>query len=138
MKIEIYDTTLRDGLQGCGVDFSVEDKLTVLHTLDRLGVTYIEVGMLTDSASAEYCARIAAEKLTAATPVVFGQTCRPGEACRDNAALCAIAACSLPAAAIFGKSFNEPYRLLWSAKMFCKEAETRKYCCFKRNDFPST
>ena len=134
MKIEIYDTTLRDGLQGCGVDFSVEDKLTVLHTLDRLGVTYIEVGMLTDSASAEYCARIAAEKLTAATPVVFGQTCRPGEACRDNAALCAIAACSLPAAAIFGKSWlyqvtevlhttaEENLRMIWDTVRFLKSA----------------
>lgn len=105
MKIEIYDTTLRDGIQGCGVDFSPEDKLSVLHTLDHLGVTYIEVGMLTDEDTAAYCEKVAAEPLRCATPVVFGQTCRPGESCADNAALCAMARCSLPVATIYGKSW---------------------------------
>ena len=43
-KIEIYDTTLRDGGQAEGIAFSPNDKLKVIHLLDELGVDYIEAG----------------------------------------------------------------------------------------------
>lgn len=43
-KIEIYDTTLRDGGQAEGIAFSVNDKLKIIHLLDELGVDYIEAG----------------------------------------------------------------------------------------------
>jgi 2-isopropylmalate synthase len=43
-KIEIYDTTLRDGGQAEGISFSVNDKLKIIHLLDELGVDYIEAG----------------------------------------------------------------------------------------------
>jgi 2-isopropylmalate synthase len=43
-KIVIYDTTLRDGVQGEGVFFSVEEKLRIAKKLDLLGVDYIEGG----------------------------------------------------------------------------------------------
>ncbi|HNT88617.1 MAG TPA: citramalate synthase, partial [Candidatus Hydrogenedentes bacterium] len=43
-RIEIYDTTLRDGAQGPGVKFSSEDQLRVVRELDELGVAYIEGG----------------------------------------------------------------------------------------------
>ena len=42
--IEIYDTTLRDGSQGEGVNFSLEDKLVVMDLLDEMGIDYIEGG----------------------------------------------------------------------------------------------
>ena len=42
-RIFLYDTTLRDGAQTQGVDFSVDDKLTIAHALDALKVDYIEV-----------------------------------------------------------------------------------------------
>ena len=44
MKIQIYDTTLRDGTQGESVSFSMQDKLRVAHKLDEFGVDYIEGG----------------------------------------------------------------------------------------------
>ena len=44
MKIQIFDTTLRDGMQGANVSYSVEDKLSIMKTLDRFGVDYIEAG----------------------------------------------------------------------------------------------
>ena len=44
MKIQIYDTTLRDGTQSESVSFSVEDKLRVARKLDELGIDYIEGG----------------------------------------------------------------------------------------------
>ena len=43
-KVFIYDTTLRDGTQGEGVAFSVQDKIRVARKLDELGVHYIEGG----------------------------------------------------------------------------------------------
>ena len=41
-KIHIFDTTLRDGAQTQGVDFSIDDKLKIAKALDDLGVDYIE------------------------------------------------------------------------------------------------
>ena len=41
-RIEIYDTTLRDGTQGLGVSLSLQDKLAIAEALDALGVDYIE------------------------------------------------------------------------------------------------
>ena len=43
-KIHIFDTTLRDGAQTQGVDFSIDDKLKIAKALDDLGVDYIEGG----------------------------------------------------------------------------------------------
>ena len=42
-KLYIFDTTLRDGAQTQGVDFSIDDKLKIAQSLDNLGVDYIEV-----------------------------------------------------------------------------------------------
>lgn len=44
MKIETYDTTLRDGAQGEGISFSLEDKINIALKLDELGIDYIEGG----------------------------------------------------------------------------------------------
>ena len=43
-RISLYDTTLRDGAQTQGVDFSVEDKWLIAQQLDVLGIDYIEGG----------------------------------------------------------------------------------------------
>ena len=43
-SIEIYDTTLRDGSQGQGIHFSVDDKLRIAAELERFGMAYIEGG----------------------------------------------------------------------------------------------
>ena len=43
-RIWLYDTTLRDGAQTQGVDFSVQDKLRIARELDALGIDYIEGG----------------------------------------------------------------------------------------------
>ena len=44
MRIQTFDTTLRDGTQGEAVSFSVEDKLVIAQKLDELGIDYIEGG----------------------------------------------------------------------------------------------
>ena len=43
-RIEIYDTTLRDGAQGEGISFSLQDKLALTQRLDSIGFDYVEGG----------------------------------------------------------------------------------------------
>ena len=43
-NVDVYDVTLRDGTQGEGISFSVEDKIRVAHKIDELGIKYIEGG----------------------------------------------------------------------------------------------
>ncbi len=43
-KVIAYDVTLRDGTQGEGISFSVQDKIRISHKIDELGVKYIEGG----------------------------------------------------------------------------------------------
>lgn len=75
--IEIYDTTLRDGSQGEGVNFSLEDKLAITKRLDAAGVDFIEGGYpLSNPKDAAYFARVRQLSLTHSVVVAFGMTRR--------------------------------------------------------------
>ena len=61
--IQLYDATLRDGMQGEGMSLSAEEKLRVAHRLDELGIELIEAGFPTRtrrSASCSSCSRASA------------------------------------------------------------------------------
>ena len=77
--IEVFDTTLRDGMQVEGVSASVEDKLRIAEQLDYLGVHFIEGGWPgANPKDIEFFARSQKElKLTTSTLVAFGSTRRP-------------------------------------------------------------
>jgi 2-isopropylmalate synthase len=77
--VEIFDTTLRDGLQVEGVSATVEDKLRIAEQLDVLGVHYIEGGWPgANPKDIEFFTRAASElELTTSTLVAFGSTRRP-------------------------------------------------------------
>lgn len=106
MKVEIFDTTLRDGSQGAGVEFSRDDTVRVVHILDSLGVSYIEAGMITDLESAERLDELAdrvgeiTSKLT-----VFTRTCRVGERAEESPFLVLTGRAKAPASSIFGKAW---------------------------------
>ena len=78
-RVEIYDTTLRDGSQLEGISFTVEDKLRIARQLDRLGVHYIEGGWPgANPKDDEFFERAATElDLETSTFVAFGSTRRP-------------------------------------------------------------
>jgi 2-isopropylmalate synthase len=78
-RVEIFDTTLRDGLQVEGVSATVEDKLRIAEQLDYLGVQFIEGGWPgANPKDIEFFARAARElELSTATFVAFGSTRRP-------------------------------------------------------------
>src|SRR5215475_12760215 len=78
-RIEIYDTTLRDGSQGEGVNFSLEDKLLLSERLDSLGFDFIEGGYpLSNDKDAQYFQRVQERGLTHARVCAFGMTRRKG------------------------------------------------------------
>jgi 2-isopropylmalate synthase len=76
-RIEIYDTTLRDGSQGEGINFSLQDKLAITRRLDELGVDYIEGGYpLSNPKDFEYFQEVRKLKLQHAKIAAFGMTRR--------------------------------------------------------------
>ena len=78
-RVEIYDTTLRDGTQGEGVSLSVQDKLLISQKLDELGVDFIEGGYpLSNPKDATFFEEARSLKLSHARLVAFGMTRRKG------------------------------------------------------------
>ncbi len=105
-RIEILDTTLRDGAQGEGVSFSVQDKLKVIAVLDALGVTYIEAGNpFASPRDAELFAYAAAHPLCRkAELAAFGATCRAHVKAEEDAGLRALVESRAKVISLFGKS----------------------------------
>ncbi len=79
-EVELYDTTLRDGAQGTGLSYSVEDRMRILHKLDQLGVPYIEGGWPgANPRETEFFRLASKETLQHATLTAFGMTRKAGE-----------------------------------------------------------
>ncbi len=104
-KIQLYDTTLRDGAQREGVSFSVVDKLKIARKLDELGVHFIEGGWPgSNPKDEEFFHRANELKLTKAKLVAFGTTRRANTNARTDANLKALIGSGAKFAAIVGKS----------------------------------
>jgi len=105
-RIEIYDTTLRDGSQGEGVNFSVEDKCRVAEQLDAFGVDFIEGGWPgSNPRDLAFFERAHGLKLTHARVAAFGSTRRHTLTCDDDPSIQALLKAETPVVTIFGKSW---------------------------------
>ncbi|HEY3038633.1 MAG TPA: citramalate synthase [Pyrinomonadaceae bacterium] len=105
-RIEIYDTTLRDGSQGEGVNFSVEDKCRVAEQLDRFGVDFIEGGWPgSNPRDMAFFERARALKLRHARVAAFGSTRRNIFTCDDDPNIQSLLKAETPVVTIFGKSW---------------------------------
>ena len=105
-KIQIYDTTLRDGAQGEGISFSVQDKLRIAQKLDKLGVAYIEGGWPgSNPRDAEFFAAASRMDWQFAKLTAFGSTRRAGLTAEQDENLQKLVAAGTPAVAIFGKTW---------------------------------
>ena len=90
-RIDIYDTTLRDGTQAEGISLSLEDKLLLTQKLDELKVDYIEGGFpLSNPKDAEYFRETARMQLSHARIVAFGSTRRAKYAAGEDPGLRAL------------------------------------------------
>lgn len=106
-RIQIYDTTLRDGSQGEGVNFSLQDKLLITQKLDDLGVDFVEGGYpLSNPKDAEYFARVADLPLQHAKICAFGMTRRKGCVPEDDIGMCALRDAKTPIVTIVGKTWD--------------------------------
>ena len=103
--IEIYDTTLRDGSQGEGVNFSLEDKIAITSRLDAAGMDYIEGGYpLSNPKDAQYFTRVRSLTLKHAKIVAFGMTRRRGMRAADDPGMQAMLDADTSVITIVGKT----------------------------------
>ena len=106
-KIDIYDSTLRDGAQAQGVSYSVEDKIKIVQRLDDLGIRYIEAGNPgSNPKDLEFFARLGELKLKNAKIIAFGSTFKVGGDAAGDANVQSLLRAGTGAAAIFGKSWD--------------------------------
>ncbi|PYM76811.1 MAG: citramalate synthase [Candidatus Rokuibacteriota bacterium] len=105
--IKIYDTTLRDGTQGEGVSFSMEDKVRLATRLDALGIHYIEGGWPgSNPKDLRFFARMQDVSLKHAKLAAFSMTRRAGGVAESDANMRALLDAGAPVATIVGKSWD--------------------------------
>ncbi|HEX5085856.1 MAG TPA: citramalate synthase [Blastocatellia bacterium] len=105
--VEIYDTTLRDGAQGEGLAYSVEDKVKIARALDEIGVTFIEGGWPgANPKDVEFFERAKSLRLNTAALAAFGSTRRANALAADDAVVQGLLAAETPVVTIFGKSWD--------------------------------
>ncbi|TMM10034.1 MAG: citramalate synthase [Actinobacteria bacterium] len=106
-QVLIYDTTLRDGMQGEGMSLSAEEKLRVAQALDGLGFHFIEAGFLSSNPKdAELFELLERESLEHAEVVAFGMTRRRDVAPDADPALRLLAESFVPVCCLVGKTWQ--------------------------------
>ncbi|MCC6578970.1 MAG: citramalate synthase [Phycisphaeraceae bacterium] len=106
-RIEIYDTTLRDGTQGEGVAFSLVDKLKITSKLDAFGVDYIEGGYpLSNPKDEAYFQEVRSLDLKHARVCAFGMTRRKGVTPGEDVGMRALVDARSPVITIVGKTWD--------------------------------
>jgi 2-isopropylmalate synthase len=106
-KIDIFDSTLRDGAQAEGISFSVEDKLKIVKALDDLGISYIEAGNPgSNPKDLEFFNKMKNVTLKNAKLTAFGSTRRAGISVEEDKNVQSLLEADTPAVAIFGKSWD--------------------------------
>lgn len=104
-KIELLDTTLRDGAQAESISYSLQDKLAIVKALDELAMPFIEAGMPgATPKDAEFFRECARLRLKNSTLVAFGSTMHPGGEAATDAALSSLLEAGTAAVTIVGKA----------------------------------
>jgi 2-isopropylmalate synthase len=108
-RLYLFDTTLRDGAQTNGVDFTLADKLTIARMLDELGVDYVEAGY--PGANPIDTAFFAEKHPARAKITAFGMTRRPGRSASNDPGLAALLAAEADAICFVAKSWDYHVRV---------------------------
>ncbi|HZB98236.1 MAG TPA: citramalate synthase, partial [Candidatus Sulfotelmatobacter sp.] len=110
-QLEMYDTTLRDGAQGTGISFSVEDKIKIALRLDQLGVSHIEGGFPgANPKDSEFFAEMRSRPLQKATLTAFGATRRPGVRPEEDIGLGQLLEAGTKVVTLVGKTWDRQVR----------------------------
>ena len=106
MQVHLYDTTLRDGMQGEGMSLSAEEKVRVAHALDGLGVHLVEAGFPSSNPKEEALFELLErETFECAEIAAFGMTRRRDVAADQDPALRLLADCFAPVCTLVGKTW---------------------------------
>ncbi|HXX03412.1 MAG TPA: citramalate synthase [Xanthobacteraceae bacterium] len=108
-RLYLFDTTLRDGAQTNGVDFTLTDKLTIARMLDELGIDYVEAGY--PGANPIDTSFFAERRLLHARLTAFGMTRRPGRSTSNDPGLAALLAAQADAVCFVAKSWDYHVRV---------------------------
>jgi len=107
VKIDIFDSTLRDGAQARGINFSLSDKMHMLALLDDLGVDYIEAGNpASNPKERKFFEEANKTELKHAKLVAFGSTRRKNTPVEEDAGVKALMDAGTGAVAVFGKAWD--------------------------------
>lgn len=106
-KISIYDTTLRDGAQMKGINFSLEDKLGIVEQLDKLGIDYVECGWPSSNPKDEQFFKVVKKmKKNHIKIVAFGSTRHAKNKASEDINLIKLVEAEADAVTIFGKTWD--------------------------------
>ncbi len=106
-QIHLYDTTLRDGMQGEGMSLSADEKVRVAHALDDLGIHFIEAGFPSSNPKEEALFELLArERFEHAQLCAFGMTRRRDLAADEDPALRLLADSFAPVCTLVGKTWR--------------------------------
>ncbi len=108
-RLYLFDTTLRDGAQTNGVDFTLNDKLTIAGMLDDLGLDYVEGGY--PGANPTDTQLFAEDRKLATKFTAFGMTRRPGRSASNDPGLAALLAAKADAICFVAKSWDYHVRV---------------------------
>ncbi|MGD0331649.1 MAG: citramalate synthase [Xanthobacteraceae bacterium] len=108
-RLYLFDTTLRDGAQTNGVDFTLADKLTIAQMLDELGIDYVEAGY--PGANPTDTNLFAERRPLRACLTAFGMTRRPGRSASNDPGLAALLAAQADAICFVAKSWDYHVRV---------------------------
>ena len=108
-RLYLFDTTLRDGAQTNGVDFTLADKLAIAQMLDELGIDYVEAGY--PGANPTDTNLFAERRPLRACLTAFGMTRRPGRSASNDPGLAALLAAQADAICFVAKSWDYHVRV---------------------------
>jgi len=106
LKVELYDTTLRDGAQTEGISYSVQDKLRIARKLDELGVHFVEAGWPANPKDREVFKILKSQPLKQAAVTAFGSTRRADKLANSDPSLKSILESGARVVTIFGKTWD--------------------------------
>ncbi len=106
-RIFIFDTTLRDGMQGTGINFTLKDKLEIAMRLDEVGLDYIEGGFpLANEIESTFFKKLQSYAWISSKLCAFGSTRKPGKTVREDTNIQALLGAETPAVTLVGKAWK--------------------------------
>lgn len=106
-SVKVYDTTLRDGMQGEKISFTLEEKLEIAKRLDDLGLNYIEGGFpLSNKKEEKFFRKVKDHSFKNAKIAAFGSTRRPGGEAHSDININALLDAETPVVTVVGKSWT--------------------------------